>query len=155
MTVPPGPDTSIQFSTDEAPYYLSMSYSLHSMVAATTCTKTTTASTIVGFVIILAIVGAIVFFALANARARKSLAVANAELNYLRPENARLQQWLDGLSGAPGARPGATGGYTSVTEIAAQWYHDPSGRHELRRWDGSAWTDDVSDQGVTSKDAPK
>jgi hypothetical protein len=127
---------------------------LISMFATETCTKTTTTGTIVGFVILLAIIGAVVFFAVANARARSQLATANAELNYLRPENARLQQWLDSLSGAPPA-PLVTGGYPSVPPIPSQWYPDPSGRHEFRRWDGVAWTDEVSDKGVTSKDDPQ
>jgi uncharacterized protein YxjI len=34
----------------------------------------------------------------------------------------------------------------------ANWYPDPMGRHELRYYDGSAWTDHVSDQGATSID---
>lgn len=34
----------------------------------------------------------------------------------------------------------------------ANWYPDPMGRHELRYWDGSVWTDHVSDRGVTSTD---
>jgi uncharacterized protein (AIM24 family) len=33
---------------------------------------------------------------------------------------------------------------------AAAWHPDPTGRHELRYWDGSQWTDHVSDQGVQS-----
>jgi uncharacterized protein YxjI len=32
------------------------------------------------------------------------------------------------------------------------WHPDPTGRHELRYWDGSAWTDHVSDQGITGSD---
>ena len=32
------------------------------------------------------------------------------------------------------------------------WYPDAAGRHELRYWDGGAWTDNVSDKGVPSKD---
>ena len=32
----------------------------------------------------------------------------------------------------------------------AGWLADPSGAHELRYWDGSTWTEHVSDQGVTS-----
>lgn len=36
--------------------------------------------------------------------------------------------------------------------MAAGWMPDPSARHQLRYWDGSAWTDHVSDQGVTSSD---
>ena len=35
----------------------------------------------------------------------------------------------------------------------ADWYPDPSGRHEHRYWDGAAWTDHVSDAGVASTDA--
>lgn len=35
---------------------------------------------------------------------------------------------------------------------APGWNADPTGRHEYRYWDGSAWTGDVSDSGVTSVD---
>jgi hypothetical protein len=31
----------------------------------------------------------------------------------------------------------------------ASWLPDPGGTHELRYWDGTAWTDHVSDQGTT------
>ena len=34
----------------------------------------------------------------------------------------------------------------------ANWYPDPTGRHELRYWDGARWSDHVSDQGVTGTD---
>lgn len=40
----------------------------------------------------------------------------------------------------------------SPTTAPAGWVTDPSGRHELRYWDGTAWTSHVSDQGVTSSD---
>ncbi|MDQ1403826.1 MAG: hypothetical protein QOG03_2142 [Actinomycetota bacterium] len=33
------------------------------------------------------------------------------------------------------------------------WHPDPGGRHELRYWDGTRWTDHVSDGGVQSTDA--
>lgn len=33
---------------------------------------------------------------------------------------------------------------------AAAWHPDPTGRHELRYWDGSQWTEHVSDNGVQS-----
>lgn len=36
----------------------------------------------------------------------------------------------------------------------ANWHPDPSGRHEQRYWDGSAWTDRVSDNDVESVDPP-
>ena len=35
---------------------------------------------------------------------------------------------------------------------AANWMPDPSGAHELRYWDGAAWTEHVSDQGTTGLD---
>jgi hypothetical protein len=34
------------------------------------------------------------------------------------------------------------------------WYPDPSGRHEQRYWDGTRWTDQVSDEGRQSVDPP-
>ena len=34
----------------------------------------------------------------------------------------------------------------------AQWVADPTGRHELRLWDGRAWTAHVSDRGVSGHD---
>ena len=36
---------------------------------------------------------------------------------------------------------------------AGAWHPDPSGRHELRWWDGARWTDAVSDHGRVSADA--
>jgi hypothetical protein len=36
--------------------------------------------------------------------------------------------------------------------MAPQWARDPSGRHELRYWDGRRWTPNVSDRGVVSVD---
>jgi len=34
----------------------------------------------------------------------------------------------------------------------ASWQVDPTGRHEYRYWDGSKWTDDVADAGISSTD---
>jgi uncharacterized protein YxjI len=39
-----------------------------------------------------------------------------------------------------------------MTTAPANWYPDPLGRHELRYFDGSNWTDHVSDRGVTGVD---
>lgn len=36
--------------------------------------------------------------------------------------------------------------------VVANWYPDPSGKHELRYWDGTRWTDHVSDHGRQSVD---
>lgn len=34
------------------------------------------------------------------------------------------------------------------------WYADPTGRHQWRYWDGTAWTDQVADGGVVGQDPP-
>ena len=39
-----------------------------------------------------------------------------------------------------------------MSETPANWYPDPSHRHELRYWDGTTWTEHVSNQGRTSTD---
>ncbi len=39
-----------------------------------------------------------------------------------------------------------------MSDHAADWYPDPTQRHELRYWDGAAWTDHISNQGVTGTD---
>jgi hypothetical protein len=41
----------------------------------------------------------------------------------------------------------------TATLSPAGWRSDPSGRHELRYWDGTDWTESVSDGGVQSRDA--
>jgi hypothetical protein len=40
----------------------------------------------------------------------------------------------------------------TMTEHPAGWHPDPRGRHEHRYWDGSQWTDHVSDKGEQSQD---
>jgi hypothetical protein len=39
-----------------------------------------------------------------------------------------------------------------MSDIPAGWQPDPRGRHEYRYWDGTQWTDHVSDQGEVSQD---
>ena len=36
--------------------------------------------------------------------------------------------------------------------VPAQWAPDPSGRHELRWWDGRGWSEHVADGGVRALD---
>jgi uncharacterized protein YxjI len=43
---------------------------------------------------------------------------------------------------------------TMSNQPAPNWYPDPSGKHELRYWDGIAWTDRVMNHGKESADAP-
>jgi hypothetical protein len=59
-----------------------------------------------------------------------------------------------------GFNPSAAGqvsGIPTPTPVAAaatpaNWYADPTGRHELRYWDGTAWTEHVSDSGTQATD---
>jgi len=39
-----------------------------------------------------------------------------------------------------------------MTDTPADWYPDPSGRHEHRYWDGAAWSEHVSDHGRQATD---
>ncbi len=39
-----------------------------------------------------------------------------------------------------------------MSTTPANWYPDPKGRHQLRYWDGTVWTDHVSTDGVTGTD---
>lgn len=56
---------------------------------------------------------------------------------------AALVAWLVVASKPKDVRPLAPAG----------WLADPAGRHELRYWDGVAWTAHVSDAGTPSEDA--
>ena len=49
----------------------------------------------------------------------------------------------------PDARAASAAG---AAPAAADWLADPSGRHEYRYWDGTKWTDSVSDGGTTGTD---
>lgn len=58
-------------------------------------------------------------------------------------------------SGAPGATgpvPLATPDHFAAPVASAGWLPDPAGRHELRYWDGSVWTSDVSAGDVAGQD---
>ena len=44
------------------------------------------------------------------------------------------------------------GGEHWVKVSPAGWMADPTGRHELRYWDGTMWTSSVSDHGTLSDD---
>jgi hypothetical protein len=46
----------------------------------------------------------------------------------------------------------AMAGAAMASANPAAWHPDPSGRHQYRWWDGTAWTHNVSDNGVVSQD---
>ena len=48
----------------------------------------------------------------------------------------------------------AAGGSAAESSVPAGWYADPSGRYELRYWDGNAWTEHVSRAGQQFTDPP-
>jgi hypothetical protein len=148
----------------DAIYHLWMTILTLLTTATDSCQKTSAGSAALGLIILLGLIGGIIGFAVANGRARSRLAVATNELNYLRPEYARLQQWASRVTGAgpgagaataPGTGLGSTpGDYPIERPVAAQWHPDPSGRHQFRYWEGSGWTAHVSDDGVVSHDPP-
>jgi hypothetical protein len=39
-----------------------------------------------------------------------------------------------------------------MSTTPANWYPDTTGRHQLRYWDGTRWTEHVSDNGVSGVD---
>ena len=52
------------------------------------------------------------------------------------------------------AVPAAAAAPAPESTVPAGWYADPSGRFELRYWDGSAWTEHVSRSGQQFTDPP-
>ncbi len=55
---------------------------------------------------------------------------------------------------APAPAPAAEPAATAEPAVPAGWYADPSGRFELRYWDGAAWTEHVSRAGQQFTDPP-
>ena len=53
------------------------------------------------------------------------------------------------VSAAPAATAAAT-----TPAVPSGWYADPSGRYELRYWDGGTWTEHVSRAGQQYTDPP-
>jgi hypothetical protein len=54
----------------------------------------------------------------------------------------------------PVAEPVAESAPAVESAVPAGWYADPSGRFELRYWDGTAWTEHVSRAGQQFTDPP-
>jgi hypothetical protein len=53
----------------------------------------------------------------------------------------------------PHARVGSIAAVTPSEVVAPPaWHPDPTGRHQLRYWDGRTWSEHVSDNGVAGAD---
>lgn len=66
------------------------------------------------------------------------------------------QSAATGASSAPaGTAPGAGASSGAVPSVPANWYKDPSGRFEMRYWNGTQWTEHVATAGKQSIDPPK
>jgi len=65
-------------------------------------------------------------------------------------------EYKDRASYGTGPQPGATPGPERAPQATAltAWLPDPTGRNELRYFDGSAWTGHVANAGVISTDEP-
>lgn len=50
--------------------------------------------------------------------------------------------------------PSVTTSTASNPKVPAAWYADPSGRYELRYWDGTEWTEHVARGGQQFVDPP-
>ncbi|HEV3282399.1 MAG TPA: DUF2510 domain-containing protein [Acidimicrobiales bacterium] len=57
-----------------------------------------------------------------------------------------------GPPAAPAATKVTPRGPSADSGVAPGWFRDPTGRHELRYWSGSEWTDHVVDGGVPAAD---
>jgi hypothetical protein len=53
---------------------------------------------------------------------------------------------------AAGAPAGASAPGPAATQTPPGWYADPRGRHQIRYWDGTRWTENCADDGVAVVD---
>jgi hypothetical protein len=54
----------------------------------------------------------------------------------------------------PAAAPAASQGSGGASDVPSGWYADPSGRYELRWWDGNEWREQVASGGQQTIDPP-
>ena len=62
--------------------------------------------------------------------------------------------WLSTLSKRSNSRHVGVASPQANATSPPSWSPDPSGRHQLRWWDGSKWTPQVMNNGIPSEDAP-
>ena len=59
-----------------------------------------------------------------------------------------------GYAAVGGATESSSGSSVANPSVPAAWYKDPSGRFELRYWNGTAWTEHVARGGQQFTDPP-
>jgi hypothetical protein len=57
-----------------------------------------------------------------------------------------------GPGGGTPPHPGGDATHVTPQHTAPGWFADPARRHQVRYWDGGAWTETVADDGVTGVD---
>ena len=72
----------------------------------------------------------------------------------LKPRVLELERRLGGTPVVQAGQPVAQAGPppAAAPTVPVAWYPDPTHRHEMRYWDGMAWTANVADQGRGSTD---
>ena len=63
--------------------------------------------------------------------------------------------WQSAASSSAAPSSSAPAGGGNVPSVPANWYKDPSGRFEMRYWNGTQWTEHVATAGKQSIDPPK
>ena len=81
-------------------------------------------------------------------------AVSPAPVAQPTPQPASSYQPSAQPAAQPAAQPSAQAAPPPNTGVPANWYADPSGRFELRYWDGSQWTEHVARGGQQFTDPP-
>jgi len=94
-----------------------------------------------------------------DAAADTSVADLAAQVSEPEPEPAVAEPAAEAAPVAEAAAaaetaPAAEAAPAAESAVPAGWYADPSGRFELRYWDGAAWTEHVSRAGQQFTDPP-
>ena len=72
----------------------------------------------------------------------------------LQPDSASSSTTSSSTAASASAVPAASTPAATSAAAPAGWYADPSGRFELRYWDGDRWTEHVSRGGTQHTDPP-
>ena len=71
------------------------------------------------------------------------------------PAQSMWQTASESTSGGYAASPSTPQSSGAVPSVPANWYKDPSGRFEMRYWNGTEWTEHVATAGKQSVDPPR